>query len=94
MIFNELSLTEIGVLAALVGYVIKLAIGWIRPNTKQDQRLALLEQCVGIVDKRLDLIENNSLKHIESELKEYGIRLERLTTVLEERLPKKENGLK
>lgn len=94
MVFNELSLAEIGVLAALIAYLIKLVVNWIRPNTKQDQRLALLEHCVGTVDKRLDLIENNSLKHIEEELKDYGIRLERITTVLEERLPKKINGLK
>ena len=70
-------------------------------NDRQDDRMKVLEKdneqihiYISNLNESLNLIEKNSLKHIEKEMGEMKVEMTRIATVLKERLPSNNNGLK
>lgn len=88
-------------LATLGGIIANLVLWILKPNIKQDQDILSAKKDIdGIlvnltqIHERLGLIENNSLKHLECGYNEIKIELAKIGVILEERLPRKNNGLK
>ena len=87
-------------LATLGGILANLVLWVLKPNIKQDKDILGINKdidnvfvTISQIHERLGLIENNSLKHLEQGYSDIRIELARLSTILEERLPKVSNGL-
>ena len=79
----------------ILTWLVRLIIGWFKPNTKQDQRIMLLEECVKRLDSSMKLVKENHLPHIETALGNINIEVATIKTILKERLPSKSgNGFK
>jgi hypothetical protein len=98
--FAQILVIALG-LAAIIKYILDIYRGVDKPNADQDLeirsirencsgRSAVIDKVFGEISKRLDFIEQNSLKHIEADVKELGKQMVRIETTLDERLPKKQ----
>ena len=100
MSIQEISI-YVGVGFASIGGIVQIIDRFSQPDIKASENIALIEQgCTlkhkGIdekftsINKELTFIKENHLKHIETDIK--GIREEhvRLITILDERLPRKQ----
>jgi len=87
-------------LASIVFAIVK---GYLAPNFKQDQQILEMETAckykhseldkdVAKISETLTLIEENSLRHIEERMNSLENGQTKLFTILEERLPKKNNS--
>ncbi len=79
----------------IIGQIVGLVISVRKPNEDQNVIIAKLETSFGekfsALTKDMDLVKANHLPHIEAKLNETSDRLTRIETILDERLPKKNN---
>lgn len=104
----ELNVTTVGLLSTLVitwgTILVKVAISWFKPNQKQDTAISLLKAQLESYEKNTALLTKtyqNDLHELKGNIKDMDCRLNEntralsvLTTIIDERLPNKSNGIK
>jgi hypothetical protein len=97
--FSQILVIILG-LVAIIKYVLDTYKGINKPNVQQDSRIQKLEDgCAyqkGSIDKyianlqaELKIIKENHLGHIEKNISDLNVRMAKFETILDERLPKK-----
>lgn len=76
-------------LATLIGIVIAVYKFSRDPDIKTNEQVCLLKQSLELIADDVKLIKVNHLAHLEANMNENNMKLTKLFTILEERLPRK-----